>query len=303
MSLENKYIITVVGPTAVGKTALSVLLAREYDTCVISADSRQIYKELSIGTAKPSKEEQEGIVHYFIDSLSITESFNAGIFERQGLKLIEELFKKHDVIIVCGGTGLYIKALLEGMDTFPETDPYIRNVLLKEFTDKGLNPMVEELKEVDELTYRSIDLQNPVRVLRALEVYRQTGIPISDFRKGSRKERSFHTIKIGLTMERSLLNERIDKRMDAMLAAGLENEAYENIEFRHLNALQTVGYTEVFGHLDGEYAREEMVRLLKRNSRRYAKRQMTWFGKDSEINWFQPNQVNEIVSYINKKLK
>ena len=303
MSLENKYVITVVGPTAVGKTALAVLLARQYDTCVISADSRQIYKELSIGTAKPSKEEQEDIIHYFIDSLSITESFNAGIFERQSLELVEKLFKKHDVIIVCGGTGLYIKALLEGMDTFPETDSELRKSLQNEFAVKGLDAMIEELKEIDGLTYRSIDLQNPVRVLRALEVYRQTGIPISDLRKGSRKERFFHTIKIGLTMERSLLNERIDKRMDAMLAAGLENEAQLNIEFRHLNALQTVGYTEVFGHLDGEYDREEMIRLLKRNSRRYAKRQMTWFGKDPEINWFQPNQVNEIISYINKKLK
>jgi len=303
MSLENKYIITVVGPTAVGKTALAVLLAREYDTCVISADSRQIYKELSIGTAKPSKEERQGIIHYFIDSLSITEPFNAGIFERQGLALVKELFKKHDVIIVCGGTGLYIKALLEGMDTFPETDSDLRKLLQNEFAVKGLDAMVEELKIVDALTYRSIDLKNPVRVLRALEVYRQTGIPISDLRKGSRKERPFQTIKIGLTMERSLLNERIDKRMDSMLAAGLENEAQENIQFRHVNALQTVGYTEVFGHLDGEYDREEMVRLLKRNSRRYAKRQMTWFGKDPEINWFQPNQVNDIVSYINKKLK
>jgi len=298
MPSENKYIITVVGPTAVGKTALSVALAKRYNTCVLSADSRQIYKELSIGTAKASIAEQDGVPHYFVDSLSIEEPFNAGMFEREGLLLLDVLFKEHDVVIVCGGTGLYVKALLEGMDELPETDPELRTALNEEFEQRGLEIMQEELKQIDPVTYHQIDLKNPLRVFRAIEVYRQTGEPLSAFKTGDKKQRSFKTIKIGLTMEREELYERIDKRMDLMLAAGLEAEAAKYIQYRHVNALQTVGYSEIYGHLDGLYGREEMIRLLKRNSRRYAKRQLTWFTKDKEIKWFHPGQVAEIEAYI-----
>ena len=224
MSLGNKYVITVVGPTAVGKTALAVLLAKKYNTCIISADSRQLYKELNIGTAKPSKEEQQRIIHYFIDAISIQEPFNVGMFERQALDILDDLFKKQDIVIVCGGTGLYIKALLEGMDVLPETDLDLRTSLQIEFDVKGLDTMIRELKEIDPVSYDIIDLKNPIRVFRAIEVYRQTGIPISELRQGIKKERPFQVIKIGLTLHRTLLNERIDKRMDAMLDAGLEDD-------------------------------------------------------------------------------
>ncbi len=301
--MKNKYIIAIVGPTAVGKTALSIALAKRYKTCVLSADSRQIFKELSIGTAKASVEEQDGVPHYFVDSLSIEEPFNAGIFEREGLRLLDELFKTHDVVILCGGTGLYVKSLLEGMDELPETDPELREALNKEFATRGLEAMGAELKEIDDTTYQQIDLQNPLRVFRAIEVYRQTGKPLSVFKTGTKKERPFKSIKIGLNMPREELYERIDRRMDMMLAAGLEEEARVNIKYRHLNALQTVGYSEIFGFIDGDYDREEMVRLLKRNSRRYAKRQLTWFTRDQEVVWFHPGQLKEIESYIESHLQ
>lgn len=301
--MKNKYIIAVVGPTAVGKTALSVALAKRYNTCVLSADSRQIYKELSIGTAKATVEEQQGIPHYFVDSISIEEPFNAGMFEREGLLLLDILFQNHDVVVVCGGTGLYVKALLEGMDELPETDQELREALNKEFEERGLEVMAAELNNIDPLTYEQIDLKNPLRVFRAIEIYRQTGKQLSAFKTGTKKARSFETIKIGLNMPREELYERIDRRMDLMLEAGLEAEAEANIQYRNLNALQTVGYSEIFGFIDGLYDREEMIRLLKRNSRRYAKRQLTWFTKDQEVKWFHPGALAEIVAFVESQFK
>lgn len=303
MSLKNKYLIVIVGPTAVGKTALSIEIAKRYHTSILSADSRQIFKELSIGTAKASPEEQDGVPHYFVDSLSIEEPFNAGMFEREGLDLLEKLFQKDDVVVLCGGTGLYVKALLEGMDALPETDPELRAALNIEFEQRGLEAMQEELKCIDAITYNQIDLQNPLRVFRAIEVYRQTGTPLSEFKTGEKKARPFNVIKIGLTMDREELYARIDKRMDLMLAVGLEDEAKKYIAHRNVNALQTVGYSEIYGYVDGLYDREEMIRLLKRNSRRYAKRQLTWFTKDEEITWFHPAAVGEICAFIESQVK
>jgi len=303
MSEANKYLIVIVGPTAVGKTSLSIQIANKYKTSILSADSRQIYKELTIGTAKASKEEQDGVPHYFVDQLSIEESFNAGMFEREGLELLETLYKTNDVVVLCGGTGLYVKALLEGMDELPETDLELRASLNQEFETRGLEAMQEELKQIDIVTYNSIDLLNPLRVFRAIEVYRQLGIPLSVLRTGEKKKRSFKVIKIGLTMDRDVLYQRIDTRMDMMLQKGLEAEAKQFIQYKHLNALQTVGYSEVYGFFDGRYDREEMVRLLKRNSRRYAKRQLTWFSKDAEIQWFHPNEVRAIGEFIEGKMK
>jgi tRNA dimethylallyltransferase len=303
MLRPNKYLITIVGPTAVGKTALSIALAKKYKTCVLSADSRQLYKELNIGTAKVSIEEQDGVPHYFVDTVSITESFNAGMFERQGLDLLEQLFKIHDVVVLCGGTGLYVKALLEGMDELPETDLELRSALNEEFEKRGLAAMQEELNAIDAVTYGLIDLQNPLRVFRAIEVFRQTGKPLSAFKTGDKKVRSFKAIKIGLNMDRDELYERIDRRMDLMLAAGLEDEAKKYAAYKSMNALQTVGYSEIYGCLDGLYDRDEMVRLLKRNSRRYAKRQLTWFTKDKEITWFHPNAMREIDAFVVSQFK
>lgn len=303
MSLKNKYLIVLVGPTAVGKTALSIEIAKRYQTSVLSADSRQIYKELSIGTAKASPEEQDGVPHYFVDSLSIEEPFNAGMFEREGLAMLETLYQKNDVVVLCGGTGLYVKALLEGMDELPESNPDLRAALNTEFEQRGLEAMQEELKGIDPTTYKQIDLQNPLRVFRAIEVYRQTGKPLSEYKTGEKKARPFKVIKIGLTMDREELYARIDKRMDLMLAAGLEEEAKKYIAHRNVNALQTVGYSEIYGFIDGLYDREEMIRLLKRNSRRYAKRQLTWFTRDEEIVWFHPREVGEIEAFIEGRLK
>lgn len=303
MSLKNKYLIVIVGPTAVGKTALSIEIAKRYHTSILSADSRQIFKELSIGTAKASLEEQDGVPHYFVDSLSIEEPFNAGMFEREGLALLETLFQKDDVVVLCGGTGLYVKALLEGMDELPETDLDLRAALNAEFEQRGLEAMQEELKSIDPATYNQIDLQNPLRVFRAIEVYRQTGNVLSEYKTGEKKVRPFNVIKIGLTMERAELYARIDKRMDLMLAAGLEEEAKKYIAHRNVNALQTVGYSEIYGCIDGLYDREEMIRLLKRNSRRYAKRQLTWFTRDEEITWFHPREAGEIEAFIEARLK
>ncbi len=303
MSFKNKYVIVVVGPTAVGKTALAVSLAKRFNTAVLSADSRQVFKELSIGTAKATIEEQEGVPHYFADSISIEEPFNAGMFEREGLELLESLFLKQDVVILCGGTGLYVKALLEGMDALPEADPELREALNNEFEQRGLESMTEELKEIDPQTYSVIDLKNPLRVFRAIEVYRQTDKPLSSFKTGVKQERSFKTIKIGLNMPREELYARIDRRMDLMLDAGLEAEARNNIQHRDRNALQTVGYAEIFGFIDGLYDREEMVRLLKRNSRRYAKRQLTWFTRDAEVKWFHPGEIKDITTFIEAKLQ
>lgn len=303
MPLKNKYLIVIVGPTAVGKTALSIEIAKRYKTAVLSADSRQIFKELSIGTAKASLEEQDGVPHYFVDALSIEEPFNAGMFEREGLAVLDTLFETHDVVVMCGGTGLYVRALLEGMDALPETDPELRAALNAEFEQKGLESMQAELKQIDPRTYHLIDLQNPLRVFRAIEVYRQTGTPLSEYKTGEKRIRPFNVIKIGLTMDREELYARIDKRMDLMLAAGLEEEAKKYIAYRNVNALQTVGYSEIYGYIDGLYDREEMVRLLKRNSRRYAKRQLTWFTRDAEIQWFHPGSKTEIATFIESRLK
>jgi tRNA dimethylallyltransferase len=302
MSEANKYLIVIVGPTAVGKTALAIQIAKKYQTSILSADSRQIYKELTIGTAKASKEEQDGVPHYFVDQLSIEEPFNAGMFEREGLELLEMLYKTNDVVLLCGGTGLYVKALLEGMDELPETDLELRANLNQEFEERGLKVMQEELKSIDLITYNSIDLQNPLRVFRAIELYRQLGIPLSVLKTGEKKQRPFKVIKIGLTMDRDVLYHRIDMRMDIMLEQGLEAEAQQFSQYKNLNALQTVGYSEVYGFLDGLYNREEMIRLLKRNSRRYAKRQLTWFIKDAEMKWFHPNEVEEIELFIEGKI-
>lgn len=302
MSLKNKYVIAVVGPTAVGKTALAVSLAKRFNTAVLSADSRQVFKELSIGTAKASIDEQDGVPHYFVDSVSIEEPFNAGMFEREGLQLLDTLFQHSDVVVVCGGTGLYIKALLEGMDALPESDPEQREALNSEFEQRGLEAMAEELKGIDFETYSIIDLKNPIRVFRAIEVYRQTGKPLSAFKTGAKQTRLFKTIRIGLNMPREELYARIDRRMDLMLEAGLETEARNNLPYRDRNALQTVGYSEIFGFIDGLYDREEMVRLLKRNSRRYAKRQLTWFTRDAEVTWFHPGAVGDITAFIESQL-
>jgi tRNA dimethylallyltransferase len=301
--MTTPTLVSIVGPTAIGKTDLSVRLAKYFQTVILSLDSRQLFKELSIGTAKPSKEEMQGIPHYFVDSHSIQEPMNAGIFERQALDLLTDLFKKHSLIIACGGTGLYEKALLEGLDELPETDLDFRLALQQTFDEKPLSYWQNYLKEIDPATYHKVDLQNPVRVFRAVEVFRQTGKPYSSFLAKEKSPRNFNVIKIALERPREELYQRIDLRMEQMLAAGLENEVKNMLPYQHLNALHTVGYTEVFDFFKGLYDREEMIRLLKRNSRHYAKRQLTWFKKDPTRKWFHPNDYQGILAYIEQQLQ
>ena len=299
---RQKYLLVVAGPTAVGKTSLAIRLALDFETEIVSADSRQFYKEMNIGTAKPSETELTLVKHHFINNLSIEQEYTAGIYETEALALLETLFQKQEVVVLVGGSGLFIKALCEGLDAIPQVEPGVREQLNSEFKKEGLEPLLKELKEKDPVYYELVDRANPVRVIRALELCRGTGMPFSSFITAEKKERSFHTIKIGLNIAREELYKRIEDRMDAMLANGLIEEAKRLYPLRHLNALHTVGYTEVFGYLDGQYNYEEMHILLKQNSRRYAKRQLTWFGKDKEYKWFEPAQEKEILAFIGRKM-
>lgn len=300
---QDKYLIVITGPTAVGKTALSIRIAQQFGTEILSADSRQFYREMNIGTAKPSPEERAVVRHHFINNLSISEEYTAGMYEAEALVVLEELFKKHKVAVLTGGSGLFIKALCEGLDDIPAAEEGIRETLNATFEKEGLEPLLQELKEKDPAYYEKVDRDNPVRIIRALEICRSTGLPFSSFRTGSKKERPFKIVKIALNRDREELYRRIDTRMDQMLSEGLINEVESLYSYKHINALQTVGYSEVFDFLDGNYDQEEMVRLLKRNSRRYAKRQLTWFSKDEEYKWFHPDQEKEIVAYIEENFE
>jgi tRNA dimethylallyltransferase len=294
----SKYLLVVTGPTAVGKTDLCIRLAQHFRTEIVSADSRQFFREMTIGTAKPTIGEQQGVIHHFINSHNITQEYSAGSFEKDALQTLEEIYQDHEVAIVTGGSGFYIRILCEGMDEIPDTEPGLREALIAQFEQEGLEPLLAKLDQLDPLYGQTVDRANPQRIMRALEVCLSTGLPYSSFRQQTKKTRPFQTIKIGLTRDREELYQRIDLRMDQMLENGLVEEVRSLLPYRHHNALQTVGYTEVFAYLDGTYDYNEMVRLLKRNSRRYAKRQLTWFTRDPEMRWFHPDQYDEIVAYI-----
>ncbi|MDB5273741.1 MAG: tRNA dimethylallyltransferase [Chitinophagaceae bacterium] len=301
---STKTLLVLSGPTAVGKTTLAVALAKRFRTVVLSADSRQVFKEMAIGTAKPSLKEQQGVIHFFIDHVSIHDRpvYDAAQFEKEAIALLDELFQSHDVVIMAGGSGLYVNAVANGLDDMPEVPDAIREELTKELNEKGLSFLLEELKQKDPVYYEKVHRENPRRVQRALEVIRHTGKPFSDFHSGIVKQRSFRLIHIGLERDREELYERINKRMDMMLEQGLEEEAQNLYPYRALNALQTVGYKEVFDFMEGKYSREEMLEKLKQHSRQYAKRQMTWLKKDATIKWFHPDQDDEIVNYIDGQL-
>ncbi|WP_259014169.1 tRNA (adenosine(37)-N6)-dimethylallyltransferase MiaA [Emticicia fluvialis] len=301
---SQKYLILIVGPTAVGKTDLSVRLAHLLQTEIISADSRQFYKELSIGTAKPTPEEMDGVIHHFIDSHHITDYYSAGDFERDAIRLVEEdIFKRKDVAIMTGGSGLFIKAITDGLDEMPEAPLEIRENLMNRLETEGLEVLAGELKKLDPEYCATADLQNSQRVVRALEVCLSAGRPFSEFHKNHKVERSFQCIKIGIERPREELYDRINLRMDMMLANGLVDEVKGVTAFRNHNALQTVGYKEVFEYLDGAFDYQTMVELLKRNSRRYAKRQMTWFKNQDNFKWFNADDFNGVYGYIKQQLK
>ncbi|QHT70272.1 tRNA (adenosine(37)-N6)-dimethylallyltransferase MiaA [Rhodocytophaga rosea] len=301
MNDPTKNLIVVVGPTAVGKTDLCVRLAKQLGAEIISADARQFFREMNIGTAKPSLEERGGVSHHLINSHSIVDSYNAGDFERDALQILEQLYKHTNVAIVTGGSGLYIKALCEGMDEMPEIEESIREQLNTIYMNEGLPVLLSQLDQLDPEYAASVDRANPQRIIRALEVCLASGKPYSSFRKKSKAIRPFRFTKIGLQRNREELYARIDARMDAMLAEGLVEEVKRLQPYRMQNALQTVGYTEVFDFLDGKYDETEMIRLLKRNSRRYAKRQITWFSRDPEIRWFHPSDYTQIIAYIQQE--
>lgn len=294
--------ILVVGPTAVGKTDLCLKLAKKFKTEIISCDSRQFYREMNLGTAKPSADELMAVPHHFINSLSITDEYDVRKFEQEALQLLDRLFLSHRVVIMTGGSGLFADAVVKGLDDIPEINPEIRKNIILEFEQKGLEWLQKEVEKADPEYYSQVDRFNPQRLMRALEVCRGTGLKFSNFRVKKQKERPFKTIKIGLNRDRDELYRRIDIRMDEMIEKGLFEEAKALFEKRQLNALQTVGYSEIFGFLEGKYDREEAIRLLKRNSRRYAKRQLTWFGKDAEIQWFHPDETEKIFSSIENQI-
>lgn len=295
----NKTLIVIVGPTAVGKSDLSIDIAKHFDAPIVSSDSRQIYKEMNIGTAVPTKEQLEQIKHYFIQTRSITEDYTAGMFENDALEKINELFKTHNYILLTGGSGLYIDALCDGIDNIPIADKSIREGLIEKYNEFGIDYLTEKLLELDETYYNTVDLSNRIRVMRALEVCLTTGKTYSELRIGEGKKRDFKIIKIGLTIDRDILYQRINQRVDMMVEQGLIEEAQSLYPFRKHNALQTVGYKEFFDYFDDKITKEEAIEILKRNTRRYAKRQMTWFRRYKEIQWFSPKQFEKIISLIN----
>lgn len=294
-----KKLIVIVGPTAVGKTAVAIDVAKNLGTEILSADSRQIFRELNIGTAKPSVEELNRVMHHFIGNKSIYDDYDAGQYGREAIELIHALFKKYDWVVMVGGSGLYIKAALEGFDDMPEVAEGMRDEILSEYQSRGLEWLQLQVEEADPDFFSSVDKQNPQRLMRALELLRSTEKSMSDLRVKKKIEHPFEVIKIGLNLPREALYQRIDSRMDQMIKAGLFDEAKQFHPLKHLNALQTVGYREIFDYLDGQYDYEEAVRLLKRNSRRYAKRQLTWFHRDEEIRWFQSEK--EILSWLKEQ--
>ncbi|QIX60165.1 tRNA (adenosine(37)-N6)-dimethylallyltransferase MiaA [Hymenobacter sp. BT18] len=288
-------LLVISGPTAVGKTALCVRLAQQLKTEIVSADSRQFFRELTIGTAKPTPAEMQGVPHHFIDSHSILEDYNAGRYEQDALAVLNRLFALHPVVILTGGSGLYLQAVTEGFDDVPKVAPEVREQLHQELAAQGLEPLVAELARLDPVTYQRIDRQNHQRVVRALEICRGTGQAFSSFHQAGAAPRPFRTVKVALTREREELYQRIDERMDQMLAQGLEAEARALYPHRHHNALQTVGYKELFDYFDGHYDYAEAVRLLKRNTRHYAKRQLTWLRRDTDYQWLHPDQAEAAI--------
>jgi len=298
MKKNTKKIIIIVGPTAIGKTILSIELANALNTEIISCDSRQFYKELKIGAAPPNAKELAAAKHHFIHHLSVTEDYNAGEFEINAIAKIKELHKTKDTIVVVGGSGLYIDAICKGFDKMPEIPEQIRIRLNSKLNKHGLVWLQDEVKKVDPNFYATCDHQNPQRLLRALEVFIATGEPFSSYKSATPKERPFEIIKIGLTTDREILYKRINTRVDKMLENGLLEEVESLIPFQQRNALQTVGYKEIFAFYNNDCTLAKAVENIKQNTRRFAKRQLTWFRKDKNTTWFEPNQISDIKTFI-----
>lgn len=296
--MNERQLVLIVGPTAVGKTNVAVELAKQYNCEIISCDSRQFYRELAIGTAKPMLQEMQGVTHHFIDSHSISENYSAGDFERDVIPLLNSLFRSNQKVIMTGGSGLFVKAITHGLDELPTIDPKIRMNLMQRLEREGVEKLAEELAFIDPDYVQKVDLQNKQRVVRALEVYEQTGRPFSNFHKNELAERNFDIIKIGLERPREELYARINERVSSMLTDGLIDEVKSVLTFRNHNALKTVGYKEVIEFLDGNISETTMKELIQRNTRRYAKRQLTWFKNQDEFAWFSPDELDAIKQFI-----
>ncbi|UBZ05957.1 tRNA (adenosine(37)-N6)-dimethylallyltransferase MiaA [Salegentibacter mishustinae] len=301
--MKTNYLINIVGPTAIGKTSLAIQLANKFNTEIISADSRQFYKEMSIGTAVPSAEELQAAKHHFIQHISIEDNYNVGDFESDAIKKLDELFKNNKIVIMVGGSGLYTKSVLEGLDYFPEVSLEIRQELNLKLEKEGLDSLQQQLHKLDPDYYKIVDLENPHRVIRALEVCISSGKPYSSYLNQPKKKRNFTAISIGLSAERKIIYDRINRRVDLMITEGLMDEAKALFPQRELNALNTVGYKELFSYLEGKDSLETAVSEIKKNTRRFAKRQLTWFRKDQEINWFDyKTPVEEIQQFLDLKI-
>jgi len=302
--MNHKFLISIIGPTAIGKTPLSILLARHFHTEILSSDSRQFYKEMCIGTAVPGKEELASVPHHFIQSRSVSENYSVGDFERDAIAKLGELYEYHEVVVMAGGSGLYADAVLKGLDNFPEVDPVIREDLKELLKKDGITALQKKLSRLDPETYEKIDLGNSRRIIRALEVCIGSGLPYGSFLTNKETERNFIPIKIGLTAPRALVYDRINRRVDQMMELGLLEEVKSLLPYKDLNALQTVGYKELFLHLGGRQSLEFAVEEIKKNSRRFAKRQYTWFNKDPEIHWFDyDTNPNEVIVYAENFMK
>ena len=304
MKYANKYLISIVGPTAIGKTALSIKLANHFDTQIISADSRQFFKEMSIGTAAPTKEELAAAKHHFIHNKSITEDYNVGAFEKEAINQIALLHKTHNVVIMVGGSGLYVDAVTNGLDYFPEVDKSIRTQLNTQLETEGLKTLQLKLKTLDEQSYNTIKIDNPQRVIRALEICIGSGQPYSSFLNKDKNKRPFKTITVGLEADRDVIYDRINKRVDIMIANGLIKEVESLLPFKNLNSLNTVGYKELFNYLDKTWTLEFAISEIKKNSRRFAKRQLTWFRRKPETLWFDyQTPLSAIITKIESEIE
>ncbi|MCX6266861.1 MAG: tRNA (adenosine(37)-N6)-dimethylallyltransferase MiaA [Bacteroidetes bacterium] len=298
MTIDDPLLVVIAGPTAVGKTTLSISLASHFNTEIISADSRQFFREMHIGTAAPSEKETALVKHHFVHHLSIRDGYNVSQFETDALALLDDLFKQHAVVLMVGGSGLYIHAVTDGIDLLPDPDPEIRQQLKETLAVSGIAALQDELTMLDPVYAGQVDLKNPARLMRALEICRMTGVPYSSLRKHKPGQRPFRVLKMGLELSREILYSRINSRVDAMLQAGLIDEALALYPFRQLNALNTLGYKELFDYFEGLTSLEQAIEKIKIHSRRYAKRQLTWFKKDPDYNWFQPDDFNRMISLI-----
>ncbi|MDT0552065.1 tRNA (adenosine(37)-N6)-dimethylallyltransferase MiaA [Urechidicola vernalis] len=300
--MPRKYLISVVGATAIGKTALSISLAKHYNAPIISCDSRQFFKEMNIGTAVPSKEELALAEHHFIQSRSIHDDYSVGQFEKDALAKLKELFKANEIVIMVGGSGLYVDAVLKGLDYFPKVDPSIRQELNTKIETEGIKSLQEQLKILDVDSYNSIEIENPHRLIRALEICIGTDKPYSYFKNKPKTPREFVPIKIGLTADRAIMYDRINQRVDIMINRGLLEEVKPLLSYKHLNALQTVGYRELFEYFEGKFTLDFAIEELKKNTRRFAKRQGTWFRKDKDIRWFDfQSDLKDIITFVDTR--